>query len=258
MCASSRWRSSRCLTDRQKWWADVFRAFMAAAVVLMFVLIVVSRSPRWLAAGPTPNCDVRNRYDGKQWNRAKTLVTWAGPCADGRAHGRGILEWFRDGGLTVHYEGEMSSGRMTGLGVVTGPQGIRYDGVWQDGELEHGVARYPDGRRFEGDWYQGGWSKGVLTAPGRRRMEGSWYEGRLDGKGVSEGPEGRYEGDWNKGKPDGLGVFEASNGERYEGEWRDGKPNGQGTGRNARGETFTGVWKRGCVVNTARKDCIFQ
>jgi hypothetical protein len=109
---------------------------------------------------------VRNRYDGKQWRRARTTTaTWAGPCVDGRAQGHGILEWFRDGALTVRYEGELSNGRMTGRGALTERDGTRSDGVWKDAELQQGTATYPDGRRYEGRWYKNRWVDGVLTAP---------------------------------------------------------------------------------------------
>lgn len=106
-------------------------AIAVAIAVLFVVILVLVRAPTWVEAGA--NCDVRNRYDGKQWRRAKTTTaTWTGPCTDGRADGSGVLEWFRDGAPTVHYEGEMSGGRMTGRGELT-DRGIRYDGRCVEG-----------------------------------------------------------------------------------------------------------------------------
>lgn len=121
-----------------------------ALILAVIGLIVAAAPPRWVEAGPAPDCEVRNPYGGKQWRRATTTIaTWNGPCVDGRAHGRGVLEWFRDGVVFVHYEGEMSAGRMIGHGVMMTPQGIRYDGTWDDGVFERGIGIYPDGRRFE-------------------------------------------------------------------------------------------------------------
>jgi len=193
-----------------------------AFLALIVAIIVASRAPNWLEA--RTDCEVRNVYDGRRWRQAKTTtVTWNGVCVDGRAQGRGVLEWFRDGRPTIRYEGDMSRGRMTGRGEMA-ERGTRYRGVFENGDLRDGTADYPGGTRYEGRWYYGGWTKGVLTGSGgRRRMVGRWYEGRMTGPGVAEGPEGRYEGNWYKGKPEGKGVFVARNGERYEGKWRNGK-----------------------------------
>jgi hypothetical protein len=194
----------------------------AAIFVVIAAMIVLASPPRWVDAGG--DCEVRNRYGGKQWRRARTVATWTGPCADGRAQGQGVLEWFRDGALTVRYEGEMSGGRIDGRGALQEPYGIRYDGLWKDGDLQQGTAIYPDGRRYEGQWYKGRWTRGVLTAPGGRRLEGRWSGSGLIGKGVAEGPEGRYEGNWTSGKPEGMGVIVTRGGRRYEGKWHDGRP----------------------------------
>lgn len=190
-------------------------------VALGVVIVVMTRPPTWLEA--RPGCDVRNIHDGKQWRRANTTtVTWSGDCVDGRAQGVGSLDWFRDGVNSVHYEGEMSNGRITGRGeLIEG--GVRQRGVFENAEFKEGSAIYRDGRRYAGRWYKGSWTKGVLTGPGGRRMDGRWYEGRMTGVGIAEGPEGRYEGNWYKGKPEGKGVFVARSGERYEGKWHDGK-----------------------------------
>jgi hypothetical protein len=200
---------------------NLLRAFGVAGFVLATVAIAFGGPPRWVNA-PDADCTVHNWYGGKEWHWAETTAMWTGPCVGGHADGSGVLEWRRDGTVTLHYEGEMSAGEMTGHGVMTTPQGTRYDGDWEDGWLQRGVVVYRDGKRYEGDLYRGAWSKGVLTAPGGYRMEGTWYEGRLDGKGVAEGPEGRYEGDWYKGLPDGSGVLATAGGARYQGEWKKG------------------------------------
>jgi hypothetical protein len=202
------------------------RAPFAIGLVLLVTLFTAPFAllspPSWMAAAE--NCEVRNRYGGKQWRRAKTTsATWSGPCVEGRARGQGILEWFRDGRLTIRYSGQMEGGRITGRGELT-EYGIRYEGTWKDGELREGVGTYPGGHRYSGKWDRGDWTRGVLTVPGGYRFEERWYRKQLTGKNIARGPQGQYEGNWTDGVPEGAGVFVTSDGRRFEGKWRKGKP----------------------------------
>lgn len=202
------------------------RAPFAIGLVLFVALLAAPFAlldpPRWIETAE--NCDVRNRYGGKQWRRAKTTsATWTGPCTEGRAQGQGILEWFRDGRPTIRYSGHMEGGRITGHGELT-EYGIRYEGTWKDGELREGVATYPGGQRYSGKWDRGDWTRGVLTAPGGYRLEERWYRKQLTGKNIARGPQGQYEGNWTDGVPEGTGVFVTGDGRRFEGKWRNGKP----------------------------------
>jgi hypothetical protein len=205
------------------------------SIPILALAAFLFHDPRWVEAGPTPDCVVR-----KLWRNAGAMtVTWSGPCIDGRADGRGTLQWTDRSRIVFRYDGEMQGGRVTGRGGGA-LWGIRFDGTWQDGRLILGSAVYEDGRRFDGKWYKSGWNKGVLIK-GPRRYEGGWYEGRLTGKGVASGPEGRYEGRFSRGKPEGSGVFVAANGERYEGEWANGRPT-KGNGRVADADSLTCLW----------------
>jgi len=170
-----------------------------------------------------------------------------------------VLEWFRDGRLTIHYEGEMARGYVAGRGVQVDANSIRYEGTWSAGLLERGTAVYPDGRRYEGSFHRGRWSKGTLTL-GVRRMAGNWYEGRLEGKGVAEGPEGRYEGNWYKGKPEGKGVFVTPDGARFTAVWRGGIPDVPGAPTPP-----PTLWRIGCArfgdgfaLSFPTKDCSYD
>ena len=196
---------------------------IAAALLITFCAapVIFLWTPFWVEAAE--NCEVRNPYRGRQWRKAKPTATWSGPCVDGRAQGSGVLEWFSDGRLSVRYAGQMEKGRVTGRGEWA-ENGIRYDGVWNGGELREGVATYPDGRRYSGRWDRGRWIRGVLTAPGGYRLEERWYQGQLTGQGIARGPQGQYEGNWTDGVPEGSGVFVTQDGRRFEGKWRHGKP----------------------------------
>jgi hypothetical protein len=229
-------------------------AIRAVIVLNLFVLLPMiiwhpGRPGHWVEAGDHAGCTVVNWYGGRRWNRAATTtVTWSGPCVDGHAEGRGILEWRRDRTITIHYEGDMAAGDLAGHGVLITAAGIRYEADWHAGKMDHGTATYPDGRRFEGDWYQNGWSRGILSMSGGHRLEGSWYEGRLDGKGIAAGPEGRYEGDWARGRPDGAGILVTASGQRLAGNWRDGKFVDHGEGRLVDDR----LWASGLVKNGDR------
>ena len=191
-------------------------------VSLLTAPFVLVGPPRWIEAAE--QCDVRNRYGGRAWRRAKTTsATWTGPCVEGRAQGEGVLEWFRDGRLTIRYSGHMEGGRITGRGELT-EYGNRYVGSWKDGDLREGVAIYPGGHRYSGKWDRGDWTRGVLTVPGGYRFEERWYRKLLTGKNIARGPQGQYEGNWTDGVPEGAGVFVTSDGRRFEGKWRNGKP----------------------------------
>jgi len=202
------------------------RAPFAIGLILLVAfltgLFALLNPPRWVESAE--DCEVRNRYGGREWRRAKTTTaTWTGPCVDGRAQGLGVLKWFRDGRLTVRYSGHMEGGRITGRGELT-EYGIRYEGTWKDGELREGVATYSGGWLYSGKWDRGDWTRGVLTAPGGYRLEERWYRKQLTGKNIARGPQGQYEGSWTDGVPEGTGVFVTSDGRRFEGKWRNGKP----------------------------------
>lgn len=202
------------------------RAPFAIGLVLLVALLTAPFAllspPRWVEAAE--NCEVRNRYGGREWRRAKTTTAnWTGPCVEGHAQGLGVLEWFRDGRLTVRYSGHMEGGRITGNGELS-ESGTRYEGIWKDGELREGVATYSGGQRYSGKWDRGDWTRGVLTAPGGYRLEERWYRKQLTGKNIAWGPQGQFEGNWADGVPDGTGVFVTSDGRRFEGKWRNGRP----------------------------------
>ncbi len=129
-----------------------------------------------------------------------------GRCRGAR-QGEGVLEWFRDGRLTVRYSGHMEGGGITGRGELT-ESGTRYEGSWKDGELREGTATYSGGHRYSGKWDRGDWTRGVLTVPGGYRFEERWYEGQLTGKTTARRTAGTgTSGNWTDGGPRRRGRF---------------------------------------------------
>lgn len=116
-----------------------------------------------------------------------------------------------------NYEGGFRHGKRHGHGVLTFPDGRRYEGEWSDDDLVQVVMVLPDGQRIEGercDYWRDVLNKG---------HEGEWREGSLDGQGLMTAPDGRrYEGGWRDGEYHGRGVITWPDGRRYEGDWRDG------------------------------------
>ena len=74
---------------------------------------------------------------------------YRGPLnARGVPHGRGVMT--RPDG--VRYEGEFRGRLANGRGVMTWPDGRRYEGEWRDGKRHgRGVETEPDGGRYEGE-----------------------------------------------------------------------------------------------------------
>lgn len=128
-------------------------------------------------------------------------VTWSGRCPRGPAegNGRGEWRWTAEGRAQVEtFSGALRNGRLEGRGVVTWPNGNRYDGEWRDGR-QHG--------------------RGVLTGPNGNRYDGEWRDDRQNGRGVFTWPDGsRSDGEWRDGRPDGSGTYTTSAG-IYTGTW---------------------------------------
>jgi hypothetical protein len=110
------------------------------------------------AAPDRPGWSVDARSGCWVWNprpRASETVSWSGACGpDGRATGRGVLEWRAPDGVT-RYEGEYRGGKKNGWGVITWASGLRYEGEWHDNKPNGPGAVISDGERYEGDWRNG-------------------------------------------------------------------------------------------------------
>lgn len=190
---------------------------------------IIDRPAGWIADART-GCQI--------WNadpQPDESITWTGACADGRATGPGVLQWFENGRPTVRYEGEYRDGRANGRAIY----------VW------------PDGARYEGDYLDDRWNgRGVFVWPQGERYDGDWQDGQQTGRGIYVWPDGgRYEGEWREGQRNGRGVHVWSNDYRYDGEWRDDVPHGEGTfwGRDG---AYSGTWDNGCFRDGPRRAAI--
>ncbi len=142
---------------------------------LLAILALILASPAALAGGWIAD----GKSGCKVWNPHPSLgetVTWTGPCKDGFADGKGVLDWVRAGNQFERDEGTWRAGRQTGEGKQTWPLG-EYNGQFLDS--------LPDGR-------------GTLVL-GERRYEGAFLRGKPDGSGVLTEPSGTISGTWHDG-----------------------------------------------------------
>jgi hypothetical protein len=115
----------------------------------------------------------------KVWD-SKVLVgyaiTWSGQCKQGKADGKGSLQWFNNKRPEGRYDGDYSLGKMHGHGTYAMADGSRYIGEFHH-NLRHGRGAYlwADGTRYEGD-YQNNQMHGKGTV---YWVDGSFYVGEL-------------------------------------------------------------------------------
>jgi len=204
---------------------------VAGVLMLTIVCGVGAQQPQlrpdWIA-DPKTGCRVWNSNP-----QPGETVNWDGSCLNGRAEGRGTLQWFKDGNPSGRYEGEYRDGRLSGWGVSTFADGARYEGEYREGKLSGpGVFTFADGGRYEGEW----------------------RDDKRNGRGIFTSTSGdRYEGEYRDGEPNGRGVFTSASGDRYEGEFRDGKANGWGVATLTSGARYEGTWTNGCFRQGERR-----
>ncbi len=129
-------------------------------------------------------------------------VTWSGACQNGLAQGRGVLDWFQDGKLSEHGEGEWRDGMRTGHGTYATANGEHYDGQWRDGlKNGHGAQTWADGSRYDG----------------------GWLDNKRHGRGAEVLSDGaHYDGEWRDNLPNGQGTAVWPNGTSVTGTWVNG------------------------------------
>lgn len=168
-------------------------------------------------------------------------ATWSGPVVDGRAEGKGLLNYVyrtKDGKETnVRADAEMKAGKLDGKTVVDWPGIASFDGYYRDGLREgRGVFRWANGQVYDGDWKAGlRDGLGVHRWPTGEIYEGDFKADLRDGRGIDRYPDGGvYDGGWKADKRSGYGVLKDAAGQvLYQGEWQDGQPAGQTGGQDA-------------------------
>lgn len=153
-------------------------------------------NPGWLA-DPKTKCSV--------WNSQRAVgetVRWSGQCRGGRAHGKGVANWYINGKSTDRFDGHMSDGKIV-KGVSVSAAGERYEGTWRNSR-RHGRGKIT-------------WTNGV-------RYDGQWRDDQIDGRGLLVFADGsRFAGDFNNGRANGFGKCRSAKGRTGKCEYRSGK-----------------------------------
>lgn len=110
-------------------------------------------------------------------------VRWNGPCVDGYADGKGVMQWYVGGEPSTRYEGTVHHGQLSGRGKLTMSNGASYEGDWLAGKQDGtGVQAMPDGNRYQGEWKNGQPDgRGVMRNAAGETFDGEWKEGAYVG-----------------------------------------------------------------------------
>lgn len=167
---------------------------------------------KWTKASNT-NCLIWNSFP-----RPDESVTWSGAVVDGKASGKGVVQWFTNGIATSTYTGEMKAGLADGHGVANNG-GYATEGEFKSGSLVSKIItiHYPKGGSYKGEQ-----KDGFKEGQGEEVMEG----------GV------KYVGRFERDRFDGAGEMTWPNGSKLSGEWKDSELTGIGTYTQADGKSF--------------------
>jgi hypothetical protein len=149
---------------------------MAAVTLCSCVLIagLPANAGEWVS-DPKSGCQI--------WNPNPQLeesVSWSGSCVQGRAEGKGLVQWLKGAVPYETDEGEWHSGRQAGNGKQSWTDG-RYEGELAEGEPNgRGVLSFRK-LRYEGEFRNGKPNGlGTLTV-GKETVRGDWKDGCLQG-----------------------------------------------------------------------------
>lgn len=188
----------------------------------------------------------------KVWNPAPApdeSITWSGECKDGKADGKGALEWYNHSELQSTITGVLHDGRCAQDCSAKSKEGDSYVGEMKD-NLPHGKGEITraDGSKYDGEFQDGERSgKGTLKFASGEVYSGEWKNGRMDGKGELTSADGKqkYTGEFKDDVPHGLGVMMYEDGSKYEGEWSEGKLHGKGKHTAKDGSSQEETWENG-------------
>lgn len=163
---------------------------------------------------------------------------YIGTVYDGKPSGKGRLYVRPDN----YYSGCFLAGRKHGYGRQIGPNGLVYDGDWQNDRYHgRGELKTPDTKyvgQFKNGKYHG---DGVYSIGNEIEYDGQWSNGQKHGEGTLKNTHGTYVGHFYFNLKHGKGVQTEPDGSVYSGSWRSGYKHGAGVYSNAF-ESYTGSW----------------
>jgi hypothetical protein len=180
-----------------------------------------------------------------------------GDCENGYGEDINYLFGNRNSAFYSKYKGYYKNGKFHGEGVYESYKDNvlteSYDGTWKDG-LRHGEgAKYKKGD-FLTESYDGTWKDGLRHGQGTEKILIQTKKMPKDIKYVnisqSYGDVSyEYEGEFKDNKHHGQGTMTYASGDKYVGEWKDGKREGYGTYTKIYDEVYNrvyqGLWENG-------------
>lgn len=182
----------------------------------------------------------------------KNGAVYEGEMSFGKIHGLGALK-FANGDT---YKGYWKMNKREGEGILTTADGLSYVGTFSENQLNGTVKVYD----LSGGYFEGVWEKGVNTAGGTyvqangRKIRGYWTDAgfKVDKDPVTTTPE-EYIADCNLvpcGSGKGRMVFD--DGSVYTGFFLNGIPDGEGECTYINGDVYKGRWKNGKPAGKGR------
>ncbi|CAF3379397.1 unnamed protein product [Rotaria socialis] len=151
------------------------------------------------------------------FRHGKSLLTYEGEWRMGHIHGKGTLQFGREG--QNYYTGDFIMNIPFGKGRRQYASGNLYEGMWVNGKRHgYGVFSWSNGN---GE-YLGQWENGVQNGHGVH----IWYIIRAEESQYAL--RNYYEGNFLDGRRNGYGTFYYSSGTKYIGEWKADQKHGKG------------------------------
>lgn len=194
---------------------------------------------------PYAQCLSGNCQNGPSKYRFKNGAIYEGEMTNGKIHGLGTL-WFANGDI---YKGYWKSNKREGEGILNTVDGLSYQGTFANNQL-NGTARVYEamGGYFEGVWQDGvNTMVGTYTSSEGRKEKGLWTSsGFRPGQSAPPKTIEPAIADCNLvpcGSGRGRMVFE--DGSVYTGFFINGLPDGEGECRYVNGDVYKGRWSNG-------------
>jgi hypothetical protein len=204
----------------------------------------------------------KNVREGQGSLKLSSTEEYSGNFSKGRRSGFGTMK-----AMNYSYTGEWENDKMHGYGKLVYPDGIIFQGKFENNQPVNGTYNLANEARYTGNVRDGFYdSDGVLEAEGKI-CKGKWKLGKMHGKGEVNYSGGKiisgnfengemhtgklitceynYNGEFRDLEPNGTGVLKHIDGSIISGKFHHGKINGFGTLRHVNGDLYEGDFEDG-------------
>jgi hypothetical protein len=159
---------------------------------VFFTLILITlaasaygQSGQWVQTSPS-GCKAFT------WRDGTVDIEWDGGCKEGKLHGIGSLNLYKDKNLEYSAVGNYLQGKANGQGTFIFTDGKKYVGEWKDGKLNgEGTFTWENGNLYVGEFKDGKkHGQGTFTFADGRVSMGEWAEDKANGRQIQYGVNG--------------------------------------------------------------------